>query len=377
MTIYKKLNADQTQQKTILHEQIPITGSIVAGTYGTFPSESNVRYYTSGDYILVADYPIASSSANNLFTIAVGQSDDVNANAKAISQLAKKQNIYRLYAQQFVGYDLDQEHVPFNVSGVLNPASLFRGPYTTFGPRYPDAIFFDFDRVIAKDGIQKGTFQLQIGTGSFAGPFTALASGENVIKTFSDAYVNPEDPATYRSNSPMGDYAFLQQGTGTTVPSNSDVGFIFYDAGLVVIPCTTKMFGEELLSSSISPTKDGAGGGTAMSPEPALLSASINNITAGVRAHINNIQFNNNVELNSTYYFCRANHGEFNFSSNPSFTSGSKMVVKNNANDPSVAYITSVGLYDDENQLLAVAKLNTPLQKDPNQEITLRVRLDY
>ena len=53
------------------------------------------------------------------------------------------------------------------------------------------------------------------------------------------------------------------------------------------------------------------------------------------------------------------------------------MVVKNTADDPSLAYITSVGLYDDENQLLAVAKLNTPLQKDPNQEITLRVRLDY
>ena len=289
MTIYKKLNADQTQQKTILHEQIPITGTIVAQTYGEFPNEENIRYYPNGDFVLVADYPIASSSHNNLFTITAGQSPDVVSSAKATNQLAKKQNIYRLYSQQFVGYDLNQEAVPFNVSGVLNPAS-------GFPPRYTDAIFLDFDRVIVKDGIQKGTFQLSVGTGSFASPFTD--TGATTTKTFSDAYVNPQNPATYRSNSPMGEYAFLQVGTQTaTVPDNSEVGFIFYDAGLVVLPCSTTVFGIELTSGSVSSTT-GDSANAAETPAHALVSGTINNISSGVRKHINNIQFNNNIELN-------------------------------------------------------------------------------
>ena len=57
--------------------------------------------------------------------------------------------------------------------------------------------------------------------------------------------------------------------------------------------------------------------------------------------------------------------------------SGSKLVVKNNVNDLPLTYITSVGLYSPDNELLAVAKLSEPIRKDPNTELTLRVRLDY
>ena len=53
------------------------------------------------------------------------------------------------------------------------------------------------------------------------------------------------------------------------------------------------------------------------------------------------------------------------------------MRVKQQALDEPVSYITSVGLYSADNELLAVAKLSEPLKKDPNTELTLRVRLDY
>jgi len=53
------------------------------------------------------------------------------------------------------------------------------------------------------------------------------------------------------------------------------------------------------------------------------------------------------------------------------------LVVKNNAQDTSVAFITSVGLYSADNELLAVGKLSEPLRKDPANELTVRVRLDY
>ncbi len=53
------------------------------------------------------------------------------------------------------------------------------------------------------------------------------------------------------------------------------------------------------------------------------------------------------------------------------------MRVKNQETDSPVSYVTTVGLYSADNELLAVAKLSEPLKKDPTNEFTLRVRLDY
>ena len=41
------------------------------------------------------------------------------------------------------------------------------------------------------------------------------------------------------------------------------------------------------------------------------------------------------------------------------------------------AYITSVGLYNDTNDLLAIAKLSKPLLKDFTKEALIRIKLDY
>jgi len=96
-----------------------------------------------------------------------------------------------------------------------------------------------------------------------------------------------------------------------------------------------------------------------------------------LRHRIYDMSFNNSVELNSTVYFCRANHNEFNYSANPTYLSASKLVVKNDSADVPVSYATTVGLYSPDNELLAVAKLSEPLKKDPTTEFTVRVRLDY
>ena len=95
------------------------------------------------------------------------------------------------------------------------------------------------------------------------------------------------------------------------------------------------------------------------------------------RHRMKNLQFNNTTEINSTIYFCRANHNEFNYSSNPTYLSSSKMVVKNESTDLPVSYVTTVGLYNSKQELLAVAKLSECLRKDPSTEFVLRVRVDY
>ena len=111
----------------------------------------------------------------------------------------------------------------------------------------------------------------------------------------------------------------------------------------------------------------------------AMLSGSAISASAdAIRNRIYNLSFNNTIELNSKIYFCRATHSEFNFSSNPTYTNNSEIRVKgSDTSSPPVAYITTIGLYSSDNQLMAVGKLSEPIRKDPNIELTFRARLDY
>ena len=82
--------------------------------------------------------------------------------------------------------------------------------------------------------------------------------------------------------------------------------------------------------------------------------------------------------ITSDYVFVRARSSEFNYSENPSFISGStgEVIFSYFINNPTV-YPTTVGLYNDENNLLAVAKLSKPIQKDFTKEALIRVKLDF
>ena len=108
-----------------------------------------------------------------------------------------------------------------------------------------------------------------------------------------------------------------------------------------------------------------------------LTGSNISSSCDGVRARYKNLSFNNTTELNSSIYFCRVNHNEFNYSSNPTYLSASTIRVKEVKSDSPISYFTTVGLYNSENVLMAVAKLSEPLKKSPDNEFTLRVRLDY
>jgi hypothetical protein len=82
--------------------------------------------------------------------------------------------------------------------------------------------------------------------------------------------------------------------------------------------------------------------------------------------------------VSTSHYFVRANNREFNFSNNPTFTTGSvgQFVQSLFERDPHV-YITTVGLYDDSNELLAVAKTSRPVEKSFDKEIAIKVKLDF
>lgn len=99
----------------------------------------------------------------------------------------------------------------------------------------------------------------------------------------------------------------------------------------------------------------------------------VNNIQTGA-----SFQLNSEETVSSDFIFVRARNSEFNYSENPSFISGSQgtVIYDKFINNPQT-YITSVGLYNDTNDLLAVAKLSKPLKKDFTKEALVRVKLDF
>ena len=82
-------------------------------------------------------------------------------------------------------------------------------------------------------------------------------------------------------------------------------------------------------------------------------------------------------DISSTHYFVRVKNSEYNFSNNPTFsTTVGQLQNSSMVGNPNV-YITTVGLYNDENELVATAKLSKPLLKNFSREATVRVKLDY
>jgi K+ transporter len=156
--------------------------------------------------------------------------------------------------------------------------------------------------------------------------------------------------------------------------ANSKVGLLFYQAGVAVITGSVFQYHgvtSTLASASMEMNENQEDFNTT------LTGSTIDNISDNFRHRMYNLSFNNTTELNSSVYFCRANNNEFNYSSNTTYLSSSKLRVKNNSTDIPLSYITTVGLYSADNELLAVAKLSEPLQKDPTTEFVLKVRLDY
>ena len=82
-------------------------------------------------------------------------------------------------------------------------------------------------------------------------------------------------------------------------------------------------------------------------------------------------------KISSQFYFVRAKNKEFNYTTNPSFIDTNGNLNFTSMVDNPVVYITTIGLYNDANELLAVAKLSQPVTKDFTKEALIKVKLDY
>jgi hypothetical protein len=364
---YKNLNpnGDIVNTRTLLHEAIPLTGTIVSGTYGTLVNGTNIKDYTHGMFQSVYDYPYLSSSANHIFDITVGVGTNSSIYSSVTSQQAKKKNIYNQMAQVLMGYDATGSVLRFDEDG-----DILAG-----GTKIDDGFFLNFSRLLVKDEIKKGSFELQLGVVSaFAEDGTVMNERVKITDASgSDGYL---------VNSPVGEYGILYATASTggdVLAANRSyaVGLLFYQAGVAFISGSVFLDsgdGGILHTSTDSSEFSSTSGKTGFN---FVTGSEISSSANSIRNRIYNLQFNNTVELNSTVYFCRVNHNEYNYSANPTYLSASKLRVKTKTTDLPVSYITTVGLYNDNNELMAVSKLSEPLKKTPDNEFTIRVRLDY
>jgi hypothetical protein len=188
-----------------------------------------------------------------------------------------------------------------------------------------------------------------------------------------------------------------------------NVGLIFYDYGVVVLDMEKVFFSDQHMSGTISAATGAdtiggittaagttfmgrtwtAGNVSASFIPDFVVSASIDDIVdhvASVRfgnatdSNSTSITFQNITTINSTLVFCEAAADEFNYSSNPTYTDddGRIVVIDEGAIDQtSFTFITTIGLYDAADNLLAVAKLSRPVEKNEQKKLSFRVRLDY
>jgi hypothetical protein len=150
----------------------------------------------------------------------------------------------------------------------------------------------------------------------------------------------------------------------STVNSAGSLGYFFPELGVIVLNAYAISQG---------------------SPYPAITltrSAAANDDTA---KHVYNavntgvyFQARREEQIKSSHYFCRVKSEEYNWSQNPTYYTGSNAEIRNATfiQDPK-SYITTVGLYNNTNELLAVAKLSQPLLKSRDREAVIKVRLDF
>ena len=144
------------------------------------------------------------------------------------------------------------------------------------------------------------------------------------------------------------------------------IGLFYPDLGLIVLDANQLRYRDDSNSSKLIHGESA----DAFDNNPRKF---FNHITAG-----SYFQVRREEEISSTNFFCRVNNKKYNFSANPTFATGStgNFTQATFFKDPKV-YITTVGLYNDANELLAIAKLSKPVLKSYSREAIIKVKLDF
>jgi hypothetical protein len=248
-----------------------------------------------------------------------------------------------------------------------SPSSVIYGQYRTlingdentnftFGTRTPNSIYvISVNRARYKEKLLPGSFELTLTSGSKT---ITLIDNSKDLTTLS--YVDAGRVYDIVSGS-------IATGTSLTPEqftiTSGSYGKFLPDVGVVVLngdALKDSQHGIQLLVSESYNTEAGN------------KATFFNAIKSGA-----NFTLRSEETITSNYVFVRVRNSEFNYSTNPSNITGSGELLHTVMVNTPQAYMTTVGLYNDNNDLLGVAKLSAPLLKDFTKEALVRIKLDY
>ena len=219
-----------------------------------------------------------------------------------------------------------------------------------------DFYFISFQRARQREKIDPGNWELQL-TGQMSGKAAKIQLIDD-----SGATTNPTVNEGGRVfNVVSGSIADGINTTAANQPGGA-LGLFYPDLGVILLDASQM---------------EASGGLSANARDADMFisrsAAFYNSIKSG-----SSFQARREEEISSTSFFVRANNKDFNFSSNPTFSTGSDGSFTQGTffKDPKT-FITQVGLYNDSNELLAIAKLSKPLLKSYSREAIIKVKLDF
>lgn len=409
---------DKKSSRSILNQlvdviQEDVSGSLTRREYQVFVTGGVGPGITSSLFQTVYDQDFTLQTANPIFDMTVGLFHGYDSTGVRIANTAgnaviaedssgkllfpsqsvmmrEKIDIYKQYAKNLLG-DAD---------------SAFYSPFESelSANRIDEAMFISFKRLFKRDAIKKETFAMRFYRTGTMSKYEANVGPErttlDVTSASGSIILTDIGAATNTRRVFGGDVASLVEATNTA----NTVGLLFYDHGTAVFDLKKIMSGTQHVSGVIRAMNAGGGdasladgtmviGGVGSGNRDAkyipdlMVSASIDDIVdhlAGTRFQsgtLTAMTFQNNTIINSSLYFCRAPADAYNFSSNPTFVddNGRLRVVEDgqNATQRSFTFPTTIGLHDSQGNLLAVAKLSRPVEKNDERDVTFRVRLDF
>ena len=413
MAVFKELTPNDIRTaRSFLNQLIDVTQEDVSGSstrqkYSAWVTGGVGPGVTSSLFQTIHDQDLTLQTANEIFDMTVGlyYSGSTVQDIKSGEDSAGKLLFPSTSLQMREKIDIYKQHA-LVLLGDVN--GQFASPFgsATSSDLIDEALFLDFKRLFFRDGIKRETFAMQFyqsssnnGVGpSSTTPNNLNITSENGLKIFTDAGAASNQEVSF------GGKVSNVVDSGDT---NRNVGLLFNDQGILILDLAKIISGTEYVTgvihgmspAAIAAHTDTAAGYTLIGDQTAggnpnakfipdfLTSASLDNIidhfaaTRFSSGTLTSMTFQNQTIINSTLVFARATADEFNYSSNKTFVDSANRIVVIDEGQEDVqqtfTFVTSVGLYDANNKLLAVAKMSRPVEKNPEKDITFRVRLDF